>query len=87
MKAYNHPKDTKCSSYFLTRPNSVAGELVGAGITDRAMWTGATESGHRVVRLCAGRRTLLEIGSSELATMPDDTLLLSRLQTALNRAG
>jgi len=66
--------------------NAVSGVLLGAGVTDRAIWTSATDSGHRVIRLCTGKRTLLAIGSSELLTIPDNTLL-SRLQTALSRVG
>jgi hypothetical protein len=66
--------------------NALSGVLLGAGVTDRAIWTSATETGQRVIRLCTGKRTLLAISSSELISIPDNTLL-SRLQTALSRAG
>ena len=66
--------------------NAVSSVLLGAGVTDRAIWTSATESGQRVVRLCTGKRTLLAVSSTELITIPENTLL-SRLQTALSRAG
>jgi hypothetical protein len=66
--------------------NAVSAVLIGAGITDRAMWTGATESAGRVVRLCTDKRVMLEIEPGELATMPVETVL-SRLHTAVNRTG
>ena len=66
--------------------NAVSGVLVGAGAADRAIWTSATESGQRVLRLFTGKRPLLAIDSTELVTIPDNTLL-SRLQAALSRVG